>query len=63
MLNEPEKKIESSDKDELVDEKLSHLNSKDAEAVKRTSETTPKSLPIRSKICDHQRCQSLIVLD
>ncbi len=34
-LNEPEKKIESSDEDQLVDEKRSHLNSKDAEAVRK----------------------------
>ncbi len=34
MLNEPEKKIESSNKDQLMHEKLSHLNTKDAEAVK-----------------------------
>ncbi len=33
MLNEPEKKTESSDEDQLVAQKLSDLNSKDAEAV------------------------------
>ena len=35
VLNEPEKKRESNDEDQLVDEKISHLNSKDAEAVKK----------------------------
>ncbi len=35
MLNEPEKETESNDDDHYVDEKLSHLNSKDAEAVKK----------------------------
>ena len=42
ILNKPEKKTESSDEDQLMDEKLSHLNSNDAEAVKRSSETTWK---------------------
>ena len=35
MLNEPRKKTESSDENQLVDEKLSHLNSKDAKVVKK----------------------------
>ena len=34
MLNEPEEETESSDEDQLVDEKLTHLKTKDAEAVK-----------------------------
>ncbi len=33
MLNEPEKKTESSDEHQLLDEKLSHLSTKDAESV------------------------------
>ena len=39
MPNEPEKKTESSDEDQLVDEKLSHLNSKQS---RRSSETIQK---------------------
>ena len=35
MLNEHKKNKESSDEDQLVDEELSHLNTKDAEAVKK----------------------------
>ncbi len=34
MLNEPEKKTESNDENQLLDEKLSCLNTKDAESVK-----------------------------
>ncbi len=47
MLNEPEKKACSSDEDALLDEKLSHLNTKDAESVKKSSETIRESLIIR----------------
>ncbi len=42
VLNEPEKKIESSDEDQLVDEKLSHLNAKDAEVVKKIIKDHPE---------------------
>ncbi len=42
MLNEPEKKIESSDEDQSVDEKLSHLNTKDEEAVKKIIRDHPE---------------------
>ncbi len=42
MLNEPEKKTESSDEDQLVDEKLSHLNTQDAEAVKKIIRDYPE---------------------
>ncbi len=35
MLNEPDKKTECSNEDQLVNEKLSYLKSKDAEAVKK----------------------------
>ncbi len=35
MLNEPEKKTESSDEDQLMDEKISQLNSKDPETVEK----------------------------
>ncbi len=34
MLQEPEKNTESGEEDQLVDGKLSHLNTKNAEAVK-----------------------------
>ncbi len=42
MLNELEKKTESSDEDQLVDEKLSQLNSKDAEAAKKLIRDHPE---------------------
>ncbi len=42
MLKEPENKIERGDKDQLVDEKLSHLNSTDAEAVKKIIKDHPE---------------------
>ena len=35
MLNEPEKKKKSNDEDQFVGKRLSHLNSTDAEAVKK----------------------------
>ncbi len=41
MLKEPEKEIESSDEDQYVNEKLSHLNSKDTEAVKNIIKDHP----------------------
>ncbi len=41
-LNEPEKKIESSDEDQLMNENFSHLNSKDAEAVKKIIRNYPE---------------------
>ena len=42
MLNETEKKTESSDEDQLLDEKLSHLNTKDAESVKKIVRDCPE---------------------
>ncbi len=42
MLNEPEKKTESSHENELLDEKLSHLNTKDAESVKKMVRDYPE---------------------
>ncbi len=45
MLNEYEKEIESSDEDRLVNEKLSHLNLKDAEAFKKIIRDHPEVNP------------------
>ncbi len=42
MLNEPDEKTESSDEDQLVDEKLSHLKSKDTEAVRKIMRDHPE---------------------
>ena len=42
MLNEPEKKTERSNEDQLMDEKLSHLNKRDAEAVKKIMRDYPE---------------------
>ncbi len=35
MLNEPKKKTESSDEDQLLDEKRSHMNTEDAGSVEK----------------------------
>ena len=42
MLNEPEKKTESSDEDQFLDEKISHLNVKDVEAVRKIIRDYPE---------------------
>ena len=42
MLNKPDKKTESSNGDQLVDEKLSHLKSKDTEAVRKIMRGHPE---------------------
>ncbi len=44
MLNEPEKKTESSDADQFVYEKFSHLNSKDVGAVKAIIRDHPDAI-------------------
>ncbi len=42
MLNEPEKKTESSDEDLVLDEKLSHLNTQDAESARKIFRDYPE---------------------
>ena len=42
MLIELEKKTDSPDEDQLLDEKLSHLNTKDAESVKQILRDYPE---------------------
>ncbi len=42
ILNEPEKKTDSSDEDQFLDEKLSHLNTKDAESVRQIVRDCPE---------------------
>ncbi len=42
MLNESEKKTESSEEDKLLDEKISHLNTKDAKSVKKIDRDYPE---------------------
>ncbi len=44
MLNESEKKVENSDGDPLVEEKLSCLNAKNAKAVKRIPKNRPEAI-------------------
>ncbi len=39
MLKEPENKTESCNEGQLIDQKLSHLNAKDADSVKESSGT------------------------
>ncbi len=42
MMNEPERKTESSDEDRLVDEKFLHLNLEEPEAVKKVIRDHPE---------------------
>ncbi len=57
MLNEPEKKTESSDEDQLLDEKLSHLNTKDAESVKKIVRDYPEAIANSFEDMRDQQCQ------